>query len=127
MGPRAVKKKILIVDDEQSITSLLKFALEKTEIYEVTGENEGTKTLALIRSVRPDLLILDVNMPDANGAEIAAAVKADASTRALPIIFLTGNVTDEEAAAGLTIGGYPALGKPINMERLLEHIQKSLK
>ena len=120
------KKKILIIDDEQGITRLLKFALEKTGLYEVTGENEGTKALTSIRSVKPDLLILDVNMPEAKGAEIAVILKEDASLRSLPIIFLTGNVSDEEAEAGQKISGYPAMGKPINMEKLLERIAKSL-
>ncbi len=120
------KKKILIIDDEQSVTRLLKFALEKTEIYDVFTENDGTKALVSIRSINPDLLILDVNMPEANGAEIAAIVKNNTSSHNLPIIFLTGNVSAEEAEAGKKISGYPALGKPINMERLLQQIQKSL-
>ena len=120
------KKKILIIDDEKSITRLLKFALEKTEIYEIFSENEGAKALAVIRSVVPDLLIMDVNMPDANGAEIANHVKSDPLLRHLPILFLTGNVSDEEAEEGRTISGCPAIGKPINMERLLNHISKSL-
>ena len=121
------KKKILIVDDEQSITKLLKFILEKTGLYESVSENDGTKAMASIRSVHPDLLILDVNMPETNGAEIANILKQDPSLRSIPIIFLTGNVSDEEAAEGVKIGGYPALGKPINMERLLECIEKSLR
>ena len=121
------KKKILIIDDEQSITRLLKFVLEKTNIYEVIAENQGEKALAVIRSATPDLLILDVNMPDANGGEIAAAVQQDPSIMGLPIIFLTGNVSNEEAEKDLNIAGYPALGKPINMERLLERIQQSLR
>ncbi len=121
------KKKILIVDDEQSITKLLKFVLEKTGLYEVSGENEGAKALTTIRSTKPDLLILDVNMPETNGAEIAGILQQDPSLRSLPIVFLTGNVSDEEAAEGVKIGGHPALGKPINMERLLECIEKSLK
>ena len=120
------KKKILVVDDEQSITRLLKFALEKTGLYEVIGENEGSKALAAIRSARADLLILDINMPETNGAEIAAAVQKDPSLGNPPILFLTGNVSDEEAEAGMMIGGYPAMGKPINMEKLLQRVQKSL-
>ncbi len=120
------KKKILVIDDEQSITRLLKFALEKTGFYEVLGENEGSKAIATIRAAHADLLILDVNMPEVNGAEIASVVQSDPALRSLPIIFLTGNVSDEEAEAGMMIGGYPAMGKPINMERLLQRIAKSL-
>ena len=121
------KKKILIVDDEQSITRLLKFVLEKTGLYEVSGENDSTKALGSIRAAHPDLLILDVNMPETNGAELANILKQDPFLGGLPIIFLTGNVSDEEAAGGVKISGYPALGKPINMERLLEYLEKILK
>jgi DNA-binding response OmpR family regulator len=120
------KKKILIIDDEQSITRLLKFALEKSGLYEVLTENLGAKAVSQIKASRPDLLILDVNLPDASGGEIAAEIREDASLKNLPIIFLTGSVTEEEAQAGLTIGGFPALGKPINMEKLLERVQKSI-
>ncbi len=120
------KKKILIIDDEQSITRLLKFALEKTNLYEVFCENEVAKGLVLIRSAKADLLILDVNMPDFSDPEIAAQIQNDAATKDLPIIFLTGNVTDEEAEGGLTISGHPTMGKPINMEKLILRIAKSL-
>ena len=121
-----MKKKILIIDDEQSITRLLKFALEKTGLYEILCENEGAKAFATIKSVRPDLLILDLNLPDTSGGEISAAVQEDPALGKLPIIFLTGNVSNEEVEAGLTIGGHPAMAKPINMEKLLSCIQKSL-
>lgn len=120
------KKKILIVDDEASITKLLKFVLEKTGSYEVFTENSSQKALQTLSAVRPDLLILDVNMPEVSGGDIAAAVKADPSLRDTPIVFLTGNVTDEESEAGLTISGYPTLGKPIHMERLIRRVQQSL-
>ena len=120
------KKKILIVDDEASITRLLKFALEKTGVYEVVCENAGTKAMARIREAKPDLLILDVNMPDMGGGEISAAVAADPALKDTPVIFLTGSVTDEEADSGLEIGGHPALAKPINMEKFLQRIAKSL-
>ena len=120
------KKKILIIDDEPSITRLLKFALEKTGTYEISTENEGAKAMSAIRSLRPDLVILDVNMPDANGGEISQQLQADASLDKMPVIFLTGNVTNDEAEAGLTIAGHPAMSKPINMETLLQCIEKNI-
>ena len=121
------KKKILIVDDEQTITKLLKFVLEKTGIYELMCENESLKALEVIRSVRPDLLILDINMPGVSGAEISEILKKDASFKDTPILFLTGNVSDEESEMGLMIDGHPTLSKPINMERLLDVIAKNIR
>jgi DNA-binding response OmpR family regulator len=120
------KKKILVVDDETSITRLLKFALEKSGFYEVECENMGSNALTKTKSVRPDVLVLDLNLPDVDGGQIAAVIKEDPSLKNLPIIFLTGNITDEEAQSGLKIGGHPAMAKPINMEMLLTCIQKSL-
>ena len=121
------KKKILIIDDEHSITAFLRFVLEKTELYQVSFENDSSKALAVIQSTHPDLLILDINMPGISGVEVAEALKSDTSLKKIPIVFLTGNITDEEAAAGEMVGGFPAVGKPINMERLLERIEQSLR
>jgi two-component system sensor histidine kinase/response regulator len=120
------KKKILIVDDEVSVTKLLKYALERSGLYEVLTESEGPQVIVAVRKFKPDLLLLDVNMPGLTGGEIALEIKKEPDIADLPIVFLTGNVTDEEAEAGLKIAGYPALGKPINMERLIETIQKSI-
>jgi DNA-binding response OmpR family regulator len=120
-------KKVLIIDDEQSITRLLKFALEKTGLYAVSMENEGEKAMAAIRSVNPDVLILDVNLPGMSGGEIAAALKEDGNFSKLPIIFLTGNISEDEVQAGLTISGHPAMAKPINMDKLLKCIATSIK
>ena len=122
-----MKKKILVIDDEQSITRLLKFALEKSGLYEVFCENDGNKAFSSIQSTRPDLVLLDMNLPETSGGEISAAVKEDPSLKDLPIVFLTGNISDEEVDAGLLIGGYPAMSKPINMEKLLSCIEKSLR
>lgn len=120
------KKKILVIDDEVSITKLMKFVLEKTGLYEVECENSGLNAFARIKSVRPDALILDINMPEVNGGEIASAVKEDAMLSKTPIVFLTGDISNDEADGGLKIGGYPAMAKPINMEKLLSCIQKTL-
>ncbi len=109
-----------------SVTKLLKYALERSGQYEVLTESEGTQVIVAARSFKPDLLLLDVNMPGLTGGEIALEIKKEPDIADLPIVFLTGNVTDEEAEAGLKIAGYPALGKPINMERLIETIQKNI-
>ena len=120
------KKKILIIDDETSITKLLKFALERTERYTVEGENNGQKAMTVIRTFLPDVILLDVNMPEMSGGEISAALQEDASLKNIPVIFLTGMVSQEEMESGLTIGGRPALAKPIDLERLVACVEKNL-
>ena len=120
------KKKILIVDDEVSITKLLKYALERSERYEVRCENEGAGIFPAIRSFSPDLIILDVNLPDAQGGDISASLQEDPALRNIPVIFLTGMISQEEAKSGLTIAGRPAVSKPVNFEVLVQCIESHL-
>lgn len=108
------------------MTKLLKYALERSGQYEVLTESEGTHVIPVARSFMPNLILLDVNMPGLTGGEIALELKKEPDLGSVPIVFLTGNITDEEAEEGLKIAGYPALGKPINMERLIETIQKNI-
>src|SRR5687768_9940814 len=96
--PDMVKKKILVVDDEASITRLLKLNLEKGA-YVVRTENEGTKALAAAKDFKPDLILLDVMMPDIDGGDVAAIIQADPLLCAVPIVFLTAAVKKEEVEA----------------------------
>ena len=120
------KKKILIVDDEVGITKLLKSALERSERYEVRCETEGLKAVFAAQSFRPDIMLLDVNLPDAAGGEIAALFQEDPVLKKIPIIFLTGMVSQEETESGVTVSGRPALAKPIDLGKLIESLEKIL-
>ncbi|HMJ66728.1 MAG TPA: response regulator, partial [Candidatus Binatia bacterium] len=107
-----VKKKILVVDDEASITRLLKLNLEKTGAYVVRTENEGTKTVEVAREFKPDLILLDVMMPDIDGGDVAAHLQADGLLRSVPIVFLTAAVKKEELdTKGGMIGGFAYIAK----------------
>ena len=75
------KKKILIVDDEVDLTMLVKLNLEKTGRYEVRAENRAVKALAAGREFKPDLLLLDVMMPDLDGGDVLAQFKDDSTLR----------------------------------------------
>ena len=120
------KRKILIIDDETSITKLLKLALERSERYLVQTENDGKNAMTAVRTFLPDIILLDVNMPEMSGGEISGALQEDASFKRIPVIFLTGMVSQEEAQSGLTIGGRPAFAKPIDLEKLIECVEKNL-
>jgi two-component system OmpR family response regulator len=121
------KNKILIVDDEATITRLLKLNLEATGDYEVRAENEGLKTLAAAREFKPDLILLDVMMPDIDGGEVAAQLQSDRLLKNIPIIFLTAAVKKEElTASGGVIGGFPYIAKPLDMKGVLEQIEFQL-
>lgn len=120
------KKKILIIDDEAAITKFLKMMLERSGRYNVQCESEGMKAVSSARSFGPDLILLDINLPDAQGGEVSAQLQDEPSLRNIPVVFLTGMVSPEEARAGLNIGGRPALSKPIDMDRLVDCIEKNL-
>ena len=121
------KKKILIVDDEVGFTNLVRLNLEETGKYEVKEENEGAKGLQAARAFRPDMIFLDIIMPDMQGSDVARLIKEDASLRNIPIVFLTAIVSAEETDShGGMIGGNPFLAKPVSTDTLVEYIEKTL-
>jgi CheY-like chemotaxis protein len=122
-----MKTKILVIDDEASITRLLKLNLEQTGNYIVREENEGTKGLAAAREFKPDLVLLDVMMPDVDGGDVAASIEADPQLKKTPVVFLTAAVKKEELAQrGNIIGGYAYIAKPLDVKGVIAAIEKQL-
>lgn len=117
------KKRILIVDDEAGVTRMLKMYLEGTQAYEVRTENQGKRALAAAREFRPHMVLLDVVMPDMDGASVAAQMTADVSLKDTPVVFLTALVTNKEAGGGRSIGGRPFIAKPVDPEKIIEFIE----
>lgn len=122
-----MKKRILVVDDEPALTRLVKLILEKTGEYDVRTENRGTMAIAAAKEFKPDLIFLDVMMPDMGGDEISARLKEDAELSKIKRIFLTAIVTkDETDASGTNIGGNQFLAKPVRPKELLATIESAL-
>src|SRR5262245_24876013 len=119
-------RRILLVDNDKNITHLVKILLEKTGRYLVFEENDPTRAHQTARNFRPDLIFFDVVMPDRDGGEIAAEIRADAELQNTPIIFLTALVTRAEANSGLHIDVHPFLAKPINIQELINTIEGQL-
>ena len=121
------KKRILVVDDEPSITRLLKLNLEQTGDYLVRTENSSKAAPAAAEEFRPDLILLDVMMPDMDGGDLAGAFQANPTTKDVPIVFLTATITREEVRArhGL-VGGQPFLAKPVNLHEVLGCLERHL-
>lgn len=118
------KKKILLVDDEAIITRTLKTFLEGTGAYEVRAENRATKAVQAAREFKPDLILLDVVMPDLEGGEVAALLRADEALKQTPIVFLTALVQRREVRkSGGEIGGFPFIAKPIEPNIVIEVIE----
>ena len=122
-----MKKKILVVDDEASLTRLIKANLERTGKYEVMTENQGGNAIACAKQFKPDLIFLDVMMPDMDGDEIATSIEEDPHLSGTPYVFLTAIVRREETEpTGSMIGGHLFLAKPVKTEQLIATIEKLL-
>ena len=127
MGKKNGKQKILIIDDEADFTKMVKLNLEQTGKYEVETENLGSRGLAAIKRVKPDLVLLDVFMPRIGGAEIIAQMKEDQSIQDVPVVFLTATVTKAETASqGGLIGGHPFIAKPVSKDELVAFIEQTI-
>ena len=121
------KKRILVVDDQVSFTRLMKLHLEETGDYEVRTENLGKRLIAAAREFKPDLIVLDIVMPDLDGAQAAQDLKQQPDLKEIPVVFLTAMVSrDEVGAPSGVIGGHHFIAKPVNVKELIASIQKEL-
>ena len=119
-------KKILIVDDEAGFTRLMKLTLQKTGEYEVTEENDGAHAWETARRVRPDLILMDIVMPNVDGGDATASIRNDPALCHIPIVFLTAIVSKKETAPGGLIGGFPFLSKPASLDALIACIKENV-
>ena len=117
---------ILIVDDNHDFTRAAKLALEGTGRYSVWEANEPSKAHQTAQSLKPDLILLDIAMPETDGSEVAARIESDPTLHRTPIVFLTALVTKAETTSGLRIQGHPFLAKPISIPDLITRIEENL-
>lgn len=116
-----MKYKILIIDDEEMILSMMEKCLgEEFSVY--TAEN-AKKALELL-NVIPDIILLDINMPEMDGLELCKLIRGHISC---PIIFLTARVTERDVIKGLSVGGDDYITKPFSMDELLARISAHLR
>jgi two-component system OmpR family response regulator len=121
------KKRILLVDDESSITRLLKLNLERTGQYEVRDVNDPSQAVRAAIEFHPDLIFLDVMMPKLSGGEVAAQLQQQRDCREIPVVFLTAAVKKEELSGPSgTIGGRQYVAKPISTEEVTAVIERVL-
>jgi len=122
--PEVIMKRILIVDDEPFNLDLLSQILE--EDYEVIEANNGRKGLETALAEKPDLILLDMLMPEMNGWEVAAAVRASEAIADVPIIAVTAQAMAGDEARAMDAGCHAYLTKPIDDDVLLEKIAELL-
>jgi len=121
------KTKILVVDDEERLTKMVKLNLEQTGDYEIRTENLATNALNAAREFKPDLIILDIMMPDISGDVVAQQLLDDEELNDIKIIFLTALVTKGEIKAkGSEIAGRTFMAKPVKIDELITCIEEQL-
>lgn len=116
--------KILIVDDELINIRVVRDAL-KDEYFIVSAQN-GYDAISQLKENRPDLILLDVMMPDLNGFDVCAIIRADGAFADIPIIFLTAMDSAEGEMRGLELGGIDYLAKPVNFVLLKLRVRNHL-
>lgn len=114
------KKRVLLVDDETALTRICKLMLEKTDAFVVQEENLGARALATARKFRPDVIFLDIRLPDKDGHAIAAELKSDPDLQSVPIVFWSGSVSKRQDVVANSHGCWPALPKPFSHHELTE-------
>ena len=117
---------LLIADDNVSIRDLLQGILESAG-YTVTAKEDGVQALAAIKEKAPDLVLLDVEMPEMTGWEVVQHLRKDPVLQSLPVLFLTSKSQMEDRIQGLDLGADDYLTKPFNVQELLARVRNTLK
>jgi CheY-like chemotaxis protein len=120
--------KVLIVDDEPNFTQMMKMNLQAKGPYNVLVENQGSKAMEVARKFLPDIIFLDIVMPDMDGPQILAECRQDPKLKNTPVVFLTALVTkDEVTMDGSVIAGNAFLAKPVTTDQIVECIKEHVK
>jgi len=120
-----MKKRILVVDDERVIVEIVEEELTANG-YEVFTAFTGEEGLRKCKSLKPDIVLLDIMMPDIDGSSVAEEMKEDPDTADIPVIFLTGAVKPSEIPDSHIVGGQYFLAKPFKSEDLLKILRMVL-
>jgi len=120
MPTHTSEKKILIIDNEPDLTNILKIALEALGDFRVHTENNPLLAVTAAKQFGPDLIVLDIKMPELDGADVAIQLKDDPGMSQTPIIFLTGAVsTPEIVRHGTKVGGLRFLPKTMRLDAMV--------
>jgi two-component system, OmpR family, alkaline phosphatase synthesis response regulator PhoP len=120
--PAAVPKKVLIVEDETDILQLVKMYLDREGFRTITAA-DGAEALRQVRSERPDLVVLDLMLPEIDGLEVCKKLRITPQTAMLPIIMLTAKSEESDTVVGLELGADDYVGKPFSPRALVARIK----
>jgi len=120
------KAKIAIIDDEKALVETLKSFLEERG-FSVISAYDGVSGLELIKREKPDIVILDITMPELDGRDVLIQLKKNEDTKSIPVIMLTVKSEPFDVDYGMELGADDYLPKPCEVHRLLKHIDAILK
>ena len=115
-------KRILIIEDEKAMAELLAERLRR-EGYQTYTAYDGIEGLDKIRSIRPDLVLLDLMLPKLDGRDLLKVVKGDRDTKDIPVIILSGRVEQWDRNIGLSLGADEYIEKPLDMVKLASQLK----
>lgn len=119
-------KKILVIDDENLIRLIVRRTLEQNG-YEVFLAENGTEGLKIANSSSPDVILLDVNLPDLDGFQVCTKLRSQATTCQIPVIMLTAADEPEDRARGFDKGADDFITKPFDCDELITRIETQLR
>lgn len=120
------KRHLLVVEDDEDILELVAYNLVKAG-YRVTRAATGREALARVAEEPPDLVVLDLMLPETDGTEVCRRLKGDASTSAIPVVMLTAKGEESDIVAGLELGADDYITKPFSPKVLLARIRAVLR
>jgi len=114
--------RVLVVEDEGDVAELLRYHLAR-EGYDVTVAVSGAEAVSLARSVLPDIILLDIMVPQLNGWEVCRRLKTEAETRSIPIIMVTGRVDEGDKVLGFELGADDYVTKPFSPPEVVARVR----
>ena len=121
------EKIILVIDDEEDFCRFIKKSIESKGVFQVLTATNGTEGIRLAKTQKPDIILLDIMMPDMAGTEVAEELSEDPLTASTPIIYVTAIISKEEIRkSGGVIGGRNFIAKPIILNELYNKIKTLL-
>ncbi|MCL5772968.1 MAG: response regulator [Firmicutes bacterium] len=118
------KKKILLVEDEPSLRQLVTISLKSKEMFELITAKNGREALELASKEKPDLVLLDVIMPQMSGYDVMRELKKNPETASIPVVFMSACFRSEDSDEGLKMGAVAHICKPFDPRKLGEEISK---
>ena len=119
-------KRILLIDNEPQLTAIVRAGLEATGLYAIKEENDSRRALHVARHFQPDLILLDVLMPELDGGDVAHQIHTDPALRDVPIVFLTSLASNGEIGSVGFFGGYKFIAKPFRISDLVRCVGEIL-